>query len=55
MAKINELNELQQININIGFHLAIKMVKDVPEETTKEELISILLCYLDNSIQAIKG
>lgn len=51
---INELKELQQISINMGFHLAIKMIKDVPQETTKEEVITILTGYLDTSIQALK-
>jgi hypothetical protein len=52
---VNELNEIQQININIGFNLAIKMVKDIPDGTTKEETIDILSGYLDTAIQALKG
>ena len=52
---VNELNELQQICINMGISLAIKMIKDIPEEISKEELIIILSGYLNNSIQALKG
>lgn len=48
------INELQQICINMGFNMAIKMIKDVPEKTSKEELIDILNGYLETSIQAMK-